>query len=76
MEGHENFNQEIYLIYLSMAHRNVLGTRNLSEILTEREAIARTMQTGLDEATGEIFKLRKYVTYLTDFIFSFLDPWG
>ncbi len=31
--------------------RNVLGTRNLSELLIEREAIAHTMQASLDEAT-------------------------
>ncbi|GAB0094968.1 band 7 protein AGAP004871 [Sergentomyia squamirostris] len=31
--------------------RNVLGTRNLSELLTEREAISHTMQVSLDEAT-------------------------
>ena len=31
--------------------RNVLGTRNLSELLTEREAISVTMQMSLDEAT-------------------------
>jgi erythrocyte band 7 integral membrane protein len=31
--------------------RNVLGTRNLAEILSEREAISHTMQTALDEAT-------------------------
>lgn len=31
--------------------RNVLGTKNLSDVLTEREAIARTMQTNLDSAT-------------------------
>uniref|UniRef100_A0A336K6L8 CSON013827 protein n=1 Tax=Culicoides sonorensis TaxID=179676 RepID=A0A336K6L8_CULSO len=31
--------------------RNVLGTRNLSELLTEREAISHTMQLSLDEAT-------------------------
>ncbi|CAG2058614.1 unnamed protein product [Timema podura] len=31
--------------------RNVLGTRNLSEILSEREAISHTMQASLDEAT-------------------------
>lgn len=31
--------------------RNVLGTRNLSEILSEREAISHTMQSSLDEAT-------------------------
>jgi len=31
--------------------RNVLGTRNLSEILAEREAISHAMQSSLDEAT-------------------------
>ena len=31
--------------------RNVLGTKNLSEILSERDAISAVMQTALDEAT-------------------------
>ncbi|KAL7644853.1 UNVERIFIED_CONTAM: hypothetical protein RMT77_004670 [Armadillidium vulgare] len=31
--------------------RNVLGTRNLAEILSERESISSTMQSSLDEAT-------------------------
>jgi len=31
--------------------RNVLGTRNLAEILSEREAISNSMQASLDEAT-------------------------
>ncbi|XP_031625917.1 band 7 protein AGAP004871-like isoform X2 [Contarinia nasturtii] len=31
--------------------RNVLGTRNLSELLTERETISHTMQASLDEMT-------------------------
>ncbi|XP_076455013.1 mechanosensory protein 2-like isoform X3 [Babylonia areolata] len=31
--------------------RNVLGTKNLSEILADREAISHLMQTSLDEAT-------------------------
>merc|ERR1719382_2348879 len=31
--------------------RNVLGTRNLGDILSDREAIAREMQEGLDQAT-------------------------
>ncbi|CAH3110042.1 unnamed protein product, partial [Porites lobata] len=31
--------------------RNFLGTKNLSEILTDREEISKTMQTHLDEAT-------------------------
>lgn len=33
--------------------RNVLGTRNLSELLTEREAISHTMQVSLDVATEQ-----------------------
>ena len=35
----------------SCLRRNVLGTRNLGDILSEREAIASEMQEGLDEAT-------------------------
>lgn len=31
--------------------RNILGTRNLSEILSERDSIANAMQTSLDDAT-------------------------
>ena len=31
--------------------RNVLGTKNLAEILSERETIAHIMQSSLDEAT-------------------------
>ncbi|XP_046656620.1 band 7 protein AGAP004871-like isoform X2 [Daphnia pulicaria] len=31
--------------------RNVLGTKNLAEILSERETISHTMQSSLDEAT-------------------------
>jgi len=31
--------------------RNVLGTKNLSEILSEREGISHTMQSSLDDAT-------------------------
>ena len=31
--------------------RNVLGTKNLSQILAEREAIFQTMQIALDEVT-------------------------
>ena len=33
--------------------RNVLGTRNLAEILAERESISKVMQDSLDEATDE-----------------------
>ena len=31
--------------------RNVLGTKNLAEILSERETISQVMQNSLDEAT-------------------------
>jgi erythrocyte band 7 integral membrane protein len=31
--------------------RNILGTRNLSEILADREGISHIMQTSLDVAT-------------------------
>jgi len=31
--------------------RNVLGTKNLAEILSERETISQVMQSALDEAT-------------------------
>ena len=31
--------------------RNVLGTRDLSQILSERESISHVMQASLDEAT-------------------------
>lgn len=33
--------------------RNVLGTRSLAELLTEREAISHTMQATLDDATEQ-----------------------
>ena len=36
---------------MMMMIRNVLGTRNLGDILADREAIAHEMQAGLDEAT-------------------------
>ena len=32
-------------------NRNVLGTKNLGDILSEREGIANMMQSTLDEAT-------------------------
>lgn len=46
----ENFSHSTRLLAATTL-RNVLGTRNLSEVLTEREAIAHTMQATLDEAT-------------------------
>ena len=47
---HEKPNLEIFPCQFSL-FRNVLGTRNLGDILSEREAIASEMQEGLDEAT-------------------------
>ena len=32
--------------------RNILGTRNLSDVLSDRETISHVMQTSLDAATG------------------------
>ncbi|XP_023331491.1 band 7 protein AGAP004871 [Eurytemora carolleeae] len=46
----ENTNHSTKLLAATTL-RNVLGTKNLSEILSERETIAQIMQTGLDEAT-------------------------
>ena len=50
-----------YNIFLQNSHstrllaattlRNVLGTKNLAEILSERETISQVMQNALDEAT-------------------------
>ncbi|XP_078351047.1 band 7 protein AGAP004871-like isoform X1 [Oculina patagonica] len=46
----ENANRSTRLLAQTTL-RNVLGTKNLSEILGERESISDTMQTSLDEAT-------------------------
>ena len=37
--------------YYYFYFRNVLGTKNLGDILSERESIASAMQSTLDEAT-------------------------
>ncbi|XP_054270525.1 band 7 protein AGAP004871-like isoform X2 [Macrosteles quadrilineatus] len=46
----ENYSHSTRLLAATTL-RNVLGTRNLSEILSERENISHTMQSSLDEAT-------------------------
>ncbi|KAK3700237.1 hypothetical protein QZH41_014409 [Actinostola sp. cb2023] len=46
----ENANRSTRLLAQTTL-RNVLGTRSLSEILTERDSISHVMQTALDEAT-------------------------
>jgi len=43
----------------------VLGTKNLAEILSERETISQVMQNALDEATDpwgvKVFEISMYV---------------
>lgn len=46
----ENYSKSTELLAATTL-RNVLGTRNLSELLSEREAISHTMQASLDDAT-------------------------
>jgi erythrocyte band 7 integral membrane protein len=46
----EDYNRSTRLL-ASTTLRNVLGTKALSEILADRESIAHTMQSSLDEAT-------------------------
>lgn len=46
----ENYSQSTELLAATTL-RNVLGTKNLSELLSEREAISHTMQSSLDIAT-------------------------
>lgn len=46
----ENYGRSTRLLAATTL-RNVLGTKNLSEILSEREAISHIMQSSLDEAT-------------------------
>ena len=48
--GHNTISKMLLLNVSSI--RNVLGTRNLGDILSEREAIASEMQQGLDSATA------------------------
>ncbi|XP_032796352.2 band 7 protein AGAP004871 isoform X3 [Daphnia magna] len=46
----ENFSHSTRLLAATTL-RNVLGTKNLAEVLSERETISHTMQSSLDEAT-------------------------
>lgn len=51
--------------------RNMLGTHNLHEILSDRESISHSMQAILDECTGE------HSTHvLLSYCFCFLGAWG
>lgn len=52
--------------------RNVLGTRNLSELLTERETISHTMQASLDDATDPWgVKVERVEMFVFFFVFFF-----
>jgi hypothetical protein len=52
--------------------RNVLGTKNLAEILSERETISQVMQNALDEATdpwgvkvsGRVFRVARWFIFI------------
>ncbi len=47
----ENFSVSTRLLAATTL-RNILGTKNLSDILSDRESISHTMQSSLDEATN------------------------
>ena len=51
MPYHTNISSHSTQLLAATSLRNVLGTKNLSEILSERETISLMMQTALDEAT-------------------------
>ena len=48
--SHSSFSHSTRLLAATTL-RNVLGTKNLAEILSERETISQVMQNALDEAT-------------------------
>ncbi|KAJ3660880.1 hypothetical protein Zmor_005309 [Zophobas morio] len=47
----ENYSKSTKLLAMTTL-RNILGTRNLSDVLSDRETISHVMQTSLDAATG------------------------
>lgn len=51
--------------------RNILGTKTLTEMLSDRDAVSLSMQVTLDEATGDFTTLKQLII---DPILS--DPWG
>lgn len=52
--------------------RNILGTKNLAEILSDREAISHAMQTNLDVATDPWgVKVERVEMYKTFILFLF-----
>ena len=54
--------------------RNILGTKSLQEILTDREAIAHNMQIHLDEGTGPWgVKVERVEMYVFLFFFFFVN---
>ena len=59
--------------YVSFS-RNVLGTKNLGDILSERESIANMMQSTLDEATDPWgVKVERVEVWVTYFFWCFCD---
>ena len=62
MYVHKYFAYQYFLFF-----RNVLGTKNLGDILSERESIANMMQSTLDEATDpwgvKVERVEVWVTY-------------
>ncbi|XP_064488329.1 stomatin-like [Ornithodoros turicata] len=69
----ENYSRSTHLL-AATSLRNALGTRNLSEILSEREAIGHTMQTNLDDATSawgvKVERVEMQVTALLYLMYS------
>merc|ERR1739836_110041 len=49
--------------------RNVLGTRNLAEILSERESISKVMQDALDEAT-DLWGVKVTLSYILKIVYQ------
>lgn len=77
--------QFLSILYIHFSHstrllaattlRNVIGTRNLAQLLSDREAISQLMQSTLDDATGpwgvkvervEMLAISKNITLLLE----------
>ena len=55
--------------------RNVLGTKNLAEILSERETISQVMQNALDEATDPWgVKVLAGLILMASYVLTFVMP--
>ena len=51
--------------------RNVLGTRNLGDILSERESIAQEMESCLDEATDP-WGVQVYIILISEWLIQLM----